>query len=221
MSVLVESEDANTKKVTPCRNRNVFSSLFRTLTKNILAQEAEYLDSEISVSKAGKGTKYKEPLPEHIAWVGCSSVEFSKSPDAGQATLSAWDLRLQEALGSCSQGSHMPDARLYSPARLQQLSKNACNSKYFSLNRSVFATLASLEHFQTAPLPSAPFVPNLWIVLQLWHTGTHTGDKENTLGWGYYPKLQGHKKWMQMIRSDLDPPMMFNRSWLTGSAGKW
>lgn len=51
---------------------------------------------------------------------------------------SALDLRLQGALRSHFQDSHMPDARLYSLAKLQQFSKNACNSKHFSLNRPVF-----------------------------------------------------------------------------------
>lgn len=55
MSVLVEFEEANTKKVTLGRNRNVFGSLFRALAKNILTHKAEYLDSEISVSKDWKG----------------------------------------------------------------------------------------------------------------------------------------------------------------------
>lgn len=40
MSVLVEFEEANTKKVTLGRNRNVFGSLFRALTKNILTHKA-------------------------------------------------------------------------------------------------------------------------------------------------------------------------------------
>lgn len=89
MSVLVEFEEANTKKVTLCRNRNVFGSLFRALTKNILTHKRLSIWILRSLSpKIGKGTKHKEPLPEHIAWVGCSSVEFSKSPDAGQATVS-------------------------------------------------------------------------------------------------------------------------------------
>lgn len=124
--------------------------------------------------KIGKGTKHKEPLPEHIAWVGCSFMEFSKVSwcRAGHCQ-SAWDLRLQEALGSCSQGSHVPDARLYSLARLQQFSKNASNYKYFSLNRSMFADLGISGTFPTVPLPSAPFASNLWMMLHLWHTGTH------------------------------------------------
>lgn len=68
---LVKSEEANTKKVTPCRNRNVLSSLFRTLRKNILTHEAEYLDFAIPVSKAGKGTTrspFQNTLPGWALW---------------------------------------------------------------------------------------------------------------------------------------------------------
>lgn len=133
---------------------------------------------------------------------------------------SAWDLRLQEALGSCSQGSHMPDARLYSLARLQQFSKNACNSKYFSLNRSVFADLGITGTFPDSSTPISSICPaSVDGATPLTHR--YTRDKESMLEWGYYPKVQGHKKWMWIIRSDLDPSMMFNRSWLTDSAGKW
>lgn len=174
MSVLVESEEANTKKVTLRRNRNVFGSLFRALAKNILTHKAEYLDSEISVSKDWKGHQTQgTPSRAHclggLLLYGVLKVSWCR---AGHCQ-SAWDLRLQEALGSCSQGSHVPDARLYSLARLQQFSKNASNYKYFSLNRSMFADLGISGTFPTVPLPSAPFASNLWMMLHLWHTGTH------------------------------------------------
>lgn len=114
--------------------------------------------AEIYVSKAGHGTKNKEPTfqstcPQRAApcWVPkvsrCMTDHY----------WSALDLRLQEALRSHFQDSHMPDARLYSLAKLQQFSKNACNSKHFSLNRPVFVELGVTGTFpdNSTPIYSA------------------------------------------------------------------
>lgn len=150
---LVKSEEANTKKVTPCRNRNVLSSLFRTLTKNILTHEAEYLDFEIPVSKAGKGTTrspFQNTLPGWALWSSQSLLMQGRPLSVS--------LRSETPRGIGIM-FHMPDARLYSPARLQQFSKNACNSKYFSLNRSMFADLGITGTFPDTCTPISSICP--------------------------------------------------------------
>lgn len=195
MSVLVQSEKANTKKVTPCRNRNVFSSLFRT--------DKEYSHTRGWVSgfwniclQSWTGHQTQgNPSRTHclggLLLCGVLKVSWCR---AGHYR-SAWDLKLQEALGSCSQGSHKPDARLYPLATLQQFSKNACNSKYFSLDRSVFADLGITGTFPDSSTPISSIYPEyLDGATPLTHR--YTQDKENMLEWDYYPKLQGPKKWM-------------------------
>lgn len=101
---------------------------------------------------------------------------------------SAWDLRLQKALRSCSQGSHMPDARLYSSSKLQQFSKNACNSKYFSLKRAVFVDLGITGTFSDSSTPISSVHPKSWDgTTPLTHG--YTQVKDSTLEWGYSWKL--------------------------------
>lgn len=53
----------------------------------------------------------------------------------------------------------MPDARLYSSSKLQQFSKNACNSKHFSLKRSVFVDLGITGTFPDGSTPISSVHP--------------------------------------------------------------
>lgn len=93
---------------------------------------------------------------------------------------SAWDLRLQEALRSRSQDSHTPAARLYYLAKLQQFSKNACNSKHFSLNRYVFVDLGITGTFPNCSTPIGSVHPkSVDGTTRL--TYRYTQDKESTL----------------------------------------
>lgn len=171
--------------------------------------------SEIYSSETGKSTKHKEPTFQSTSprW-DAPLLSAQSLLMQGRPLSVSWDLRLQEALRSRSRDSHTPDARLYSLAKLQQFSKNACNSKHFSLNRSVFVDLGVTGTFPDSSTPISSVHPkSLDGTTPLTHR--YTQDKDSTLEWGYSPKLQQHEWQRRMIRSDLDPAMMFNRSWLT------
>lgn len=106
-----------------------------------------------------------------------------------------------------------PDVRLYSLAKLWQFSKNACNSKHFSLNRSVFVALGVTGTFpdSSAPAGSArPRSPGGTTPL----THEHSRDKEST-GMRGCPELQRQECRRGMVGSDLDSAVMFHRSQLT------
>lgn len=152
---LVKSEEANTKKVTPCRNRTcsvpclgLWQRIYSHMRLSIWI--LRYLSPKLE--RAPQGV----PFRTHCLGGLCGVLKVSWCR-AGHYR-SAWDLRLQEALGSCSI-CQMQDYILQ-----QGCSNSAKMHVIPNISASTdlcLQTWASLEHFQILALPSAPFVPNL------------------------------------------------------------
>lgn len=156
----------------------------------------------------------RNPPPEHTPSRHSSSAEPQSLPTQGRPLRAS--LRSEAAGGTEITFPRQPDARLYSLAKLWQFSKNACNSKHFSLNRSVFVALGVAGTFpdSSAPAGSArPRSPGGTTPL----THGHSPDKEST-GRGDGPELRQQECRRGMVGSDLDPAVMLHRSRLTRPA---
>lgn len=139
-------------------------------------------NSEIYSSKAEHGTKPKEPTFQNasLRWAALNMSTQSLLVQ-GRPYQSALDLRLQGALSSLFQNSHVPGARLYSLAKLQQFSKNACNSKHFSLNRSLFVQFGVIGTFPDNTSFNSVHPRSLGGTTPLTHV--YTQDREHTGMW--------------------------------------
>lgn len=126
----------------------------------------------------------RNPPPEHTPSRHSSSAEPQSLPTQGRPLRAS--LRSEAAGGTEITFPRQPDARLYSLAKLWQFSKNACNSKHFSLNRSVFVALGVAGTFPDSSSPAGsarPRSPGGTTPL----THGHLPDKEST-GMGGRPR---------------------------------